>query len=407
MIKRELYLKKIRPFMDKDLIKVLTGMRRSGKSVMLELIQSELVCNGVDRDQFIHINFENLSYSHLCDAPSLHKEIIERVKKIEKKVYLFFDEIQEVTCWEKAVNSFRVEFDCDIYLTGSNATLLSGELATYLAGRYVEFVIYPFSFEEFTALYHLSKPDADSTRCFKQYLNFGGMPFLGNLNYQREASKQYLIDVYNSIILKDIVKRSNIRDVDMLEKVITYVLANIGQPFSATSISKFLKSENRKIAPETILNYLKYCEDAYLFRRARRQDLIGKKIMQINEKYYVMDHGLRQAIYGKNDRDINQILENIVFMEALRRGYKVTVGKVGAKEIDFVCEENSRQIYIQVAYTLGAPDSETDQREFGAYDTIKDNFPKYVVTMDTLDFSKKGIQHFNIIPFLQMKSWEV
>lgn len=405
MIKRERYLEKIRPFYDSELVKVLTGMRRSGKSVMLDLIKEELVANGVSKEQLLHYNFEKLSNAVFCTAQSLHKEINERAKNVQGKVYLFFDEIQEVENWEKAINSFRVDFDCDIYITGSNAKLLSGELATYLAGRYVEFTVYPFSFEEFIKLYRTYDAKAGIDQCFQDYLAFGGMPFLNNLNFQSEPSKQYLFDVYHSVVLKDIVQRNSIRDIDILEKVITYVVANIGQTFSAASISNYFKSENRKIAPETILNYLKYAEDAYLFFKVRRQDLIGKKILKINEKYYIVDHGLRQAIYGNNDRDINQILENIVFMDAQRRGYEISVGKNRDREIDFVCEKRGVRCYIQVAYTLGSPGSETDRREFGAYDNIKDNFPKYVITMDTLDFSREGIIHKNIKDFLLSDKW--
>ena len=309
MVKRESYMKRIRPFFGNDLIKALIGLHRSGKSVMLDLIKEELCASGVDSSQFISINFENMRNAHLCTAVALHDEIIRRASEIKDKVYLFFDEIQEVDAWEKCINSFRVELDCDIYITGSNAKLLSGELATYLAGRYVEFVIYPFSFAEFIELYHTIFPTADIRQCFSKYLRAGGMPYLSNLRYDETASRQYLRDLFNSVELKDIVKRNNIRDVDMLERIIAYVTSNIGTTFSSTAISKYLKSEGRSISPETVLSYIKACTDAFLFYQVKRQDLQGKKILTVNEKYYVADHGIREAVFGGNMKDINLVME--------------------------------------------------------------------------------------------------
>ena len=403
MIKRELYMKRIRPFIGSDLIKVMTGIRRCGKSVMLELIKQELIESGVNPIQFISINFEDLSYSHLQTAKSLHDEITNRAKDIDGKVYLFFDEIQEVKDWEKCINSFRVSLDCDIYITGSNAKLLSGELATYLGGRYVEFVIYPFSFGEFIELYRPINPDVSIQQCFQKYLITGGMPYLANIRYADEPSKQYLQDLFNSVQLKDIVKRNNIRDVDLLERIIAYVIANVGTNFSASSLAKFLKSEQRTVAPETILNYIKYCCDAYLFYQVKRVDLQGKQILSTNEKYYIADHGIREAIFGGNMRDINLVLENIVYLELLRRGYKVTVGKTREKEIDFVCDKHGEKLYVQVTYLLASED--TIKREFGAYDTIRDNFPKYVVSLDEFNMSRNGIKHQNIRDFLLAEQW--
>lgn len=404
MIKRESYMERIRPFMGNELIKVLTGIRRSGKSVMLELIQEELMENGVEKENMISINFENMVNAGFCTAKSLHDEILRRINKKEGKIYLFFDEIQEVEEWEKCINSFRVEIDCDIYITGSNAKLLSGELATYLAGRYVEFIIYPFSFKEFIDLYHTIEPGSDERECFRKYLIAGGMPYLSNLHYDEEAGRQYLRDLFYSVELKDVVQRNNIRDVDMLERIIAYVTLNVGTTFSASSISKYLKNEGRKVSPETVLNYLKACVDAFLFYQVRRRDLQGKKILTVNEKYYVADHGIREAVFGGNMKDINLILENIVFLELLRRGYSVTVGKMGDKEIDFVCEKQGNRLYIQVAYLLAS--EETIQREFEVYAGIPDNFPKYVVTMDEFDMSRNGIKHRNIREFLLEEKWE-
>lgn len=404
MIKREMYMERIRPFIGKELIKVMTGFRRSGKSVMLQLIQDELAAQGVQKQQFISFNFEKMGFEHLCSAKALHDEVMRLAADIDDKVYLFFDEIQEVRSWEKCVNSLRVDLDCDIYITGSNAKLLSGELATYLGGRYVEFIIYPFSFAEFRELYLSAYPDASDTDCFNKYLVTGGMPYLSNLDYEDEPSRLYLEDLYNSVVLKDIVKRNTVRDVDLLEKIIAYVTANIGTTFSATSISKFFKSENRTVATETVLNYIKYCLDAYLFYQVKREDLAGKQILSVNEKYYISDHGLREAVFGGNTRDINLILENIVYMELLRRGYRVTVGRLGDREIDFVCQKQSQRIYVQVTYILAS--AETVEREFGVLEQIPDNFPKYVVSMDEPDMSRNGIKHCNIRKFLTMDKWD-
>lgn len=403
MIKREMYMKRIRPFIGTDLIKVMTGIRRCGKSVMLELIKEELADQGVNSDQIISMNFENMNYEHLQTAKTLHDEITRMAAEIPGKVYLFFDEIQEVRDWEKCISSLRVSLDCDIYITGSNANLLSGELSTYLGGRYVEFIIYPFSFAEFLELYRTIAPDAPVRDCFQKFLISGGMPYLANIRYEEAPSGLYLRDLFNSVQLKDIVRRNNIRDVDMLERIIAYVTANVGTVFSATSLAKYLKNEKRNVAPETILNYIGYCCDAYLFYQVKREDLQGKQILSSNEKYYIADHGIREAVFGSNMRDINLILENIVYLELLRRDYKVTVGKNKDKEIDFVCDRHGERIYVQVAYLLAS--DETVQREFGAYDKVSDNYPKYVVSMDEFDMSRNGIRHCNIRDFLLAEEW--
>jgi predicted AAA+ superfamily ATPase len=339
MVIREKYLTEIRPFISKDIIKVLTGVRRGGKSVLLQQIRDE-----INSPNTIFLNFEDLGNQHLCEYNAFHDYICNKIGDSSEQFYLFFDEIQEEEGWEKAVNSLRVKFKADIYITGSNSRLLSGELATYIAGRYVSFVVYPFSFAEFK--------DVSADYTFDEYIRYGGMPFLSSIDFEPSVSKNYLQDVFNSVMLKDIVKRNNIRDVDLLERIISYALANIGKSFSATSISKFFKDEKRTVAAETILNYLKWCEEAYLFYRLKSQDINGKKMLRVNEKYYVVDHGLREAIVGANLQNTEIILENIVGLELLRRGYKVCVGRVGEKEIDFVGEKKGDKLYIQVCYLL-------------------------------------------------------
>ena len=400
MLKRDEYIKQIVPFIDKDVIKVLTGIRRSGKSVMLKLLMEELKNRGINENQFIYINFENLKYRNLKNYERLYDFILNKVDDKYKSYYIFLDEIQEVEEWERCVNSLRVDedFNFDIYITGSNAKLLSGELSTYLAGRYIEFIVYPFSFKEFFEIIQEKNQEIKVKEAFQKYVKFGGMPFLHNLDYNFEASMQYLQDLYASIILKDITQRNNIRDTDLLERIINYIVMNIGNTFSATSISKFFKSENRKVATETILNYIKACEEAFLVYRVARNDLLGKKILNVNEKYYIADHGIREAIMENNQKNINQVLENIVYFEMLRRGYNIKIGKVDNFEVDFVCKKNDETIYIQVSYLLASED--TKEREFSVLENIKDNYPKYVLSMDEFDMSRNGIKHVNLIEFL-------
>jgi predicted AAA+ superfamily ATPase len=286
----------------------------------------------------------------------------------------------------------------DIYITGSNAKMLSGEYATLLSGRYVEFSIYPFSFAEYIEINESFGKNQSVNAYFNEYVKYGGLPFLAATPLDEAAKMQYLKDIYASVVIKDIVKRNNLRDVDLLERIVAYAVANIGHTFSANSIASYLKSERRAVAVDTIINYLKCCEKAFLFYKIERVDLEGKEILQINEKYYLSDHGLRQALYGNNGRDIEMILENIVCMELLRLGYKVKIGKMGTKEIDFVCDKGGRRIYVQVCYMLAS--EKTEAREFGAFSGIADNYPKYVLSMDEFDMSRGGIIHMNVRDFL-------
>jgi len=411
MIPRNLYIEKIRGFIDQpELVKIITGLRRSGKSVMLELIQIELRKKGVPENYILVYNFEDMSLQELKDPKILHdhikartKEIKGRSKKQINRVYLFLDELQEVNNWESCINSLRVNSDIDIYITGSNAKMLVGEYATLMAGRYIEIRMYPFSFLEFRMAFIEKIPGLSDQEAFKLYLKQGGMPFLANLGLTENDAKQYLRDIYASVVIKDIMKRNNFRDVDLLDRIIMYVMANTGKTFSATSIAKFFKNERRIVAVETILNYLKACEEAYLFTKINRFDVPGKKILSINEKYYIADHGLREAVYGYNERDIELILENIVCLELLRRGYKVTVGRIDNKEIDFIGKREGECVYIQVCYLLAGQD--TIEREFGGLNVIQDNFPKYVVSMDELNLSRDGIRHVNIREFLVLDFW--
>lgn len=402
MISREAYMQKLRPFINQtEIVKIITGIRRSGKSVMLELIRAELLTSCVLPESIVTLNFEDMQYRDLKSAEALHDYLKVKLDAIPGRKYLFLDEIQEVESWEACINSLRTNSDVDIYITGSNAKMLAGEYATLMSGRYIEIQILPFSFSEFCTAARQLDPTKETSALFSEYLRVGGMPFLQNLQLDASACKQYLRDIFTSVVIKDIMKRNAFRDVDLLERIILYCLANIGHPFSATSISKFIKSEHRTVATDTVLNYLKACEESYLLHRVSRQDIIGKKILQISEKYYVADHGIREAVYGNNERDIELVLENIVYLELLRRGYKVTIGRVGEREIDFVCDKADMRIYVQVCYLLASED--TIKREFDVYNQIPDNFPKYVVSMDEIDRSQNGVIHKNVRDFLLMK----
>jgi predicted AAA+ superfamily ATPase len=385
MIMREQYLTKIRPFIGQDIIKVLTGVRRSGKSTLLEQIRDEIASPNT-----IYLNFEDLDNEHLCEYAKFHKHISTIIGNSKKKHHLFFDEIQEVEGWEKAVNSLRAKFDTDIYLTGSNSKLLSGELATHIAGRYVTFTIFPFSYREYI--------EAHKDGSFDDYLVLGGMPFLSKLSFEPESSRSYLQDLFNSVVLKDIVKRNNIRDVDLLERVLYYALSHVGKQFSATSISKYFKSENRIVATETILNYLKACEEAFLLYRLKCKDVQGKKLLKVSGKYYVVDQGLREAAVGENLKNLEIVLENVVALDLMRQGYDVQVGRIAEQEIDFVATREEDTLYVQVCYLLN--DEATIKREFDSLLKVKDNHPKIVLY-------KEGIFSGNYkgIPALKIEEW--
>lgn len=405
MIKRELYLKKIRNFIDKPVIKVITGMRRSGKSMILKLISQELLEKGISSQNIIYINFESLMFSDLTEFKSLYNHIIEKSQTLTEKVYILLDEIQEVEHWEKAVNSFMVDLDCDIYITGSNANLLSSELATYIAGRYVEIKVYPLSFREYIDFAKIQNPQniLSNEEYFEQYLQFGGLPGIHNFNYDKSNIYQYLSDIYSSILLKDVVAKNNIRDVELLERIILYIFDNIGNTFSAKNISDFLKSQGRKLSRETVYNYLKTLESAYIISPVQRYDIKGKAHLETMKKFYLTDLGFRHAKLGYRPNDIAGYLENIIYLELIRRKYTVNIGKLGTKEIDFIGTLENEKLYIQVTYLLASP--ETVEREFSPLKKIEDNYPKYVLSMDNLgEYNIDGIVRKRIIDFLLEES---
>lgn len=396
MIIREKYLSKIRPFYDQDLIKVITGIRRSGKSIILLQIIDELKEKGIQESQIIYINFEDEDYSFIQNDKDLHKYIKEKIINKEK-YYLFFDEIQNVEKWEKAINSFKATKNVSIFITGSNSDLLSGELATHLSGRYVSFKIFPFTFKEVCEMKGL-KDKQNIEEQFQNYLTWGGMP-------QRFAftddmqTKTYLSDLYDSIVVKDIISRYNIKDIELLNRIAEYIVTTPSQNFSAESLSKyFLGTDKREVSKVTLYNYLEYMNKAFLINKADRYDVRGKRILNGKYKYYLTDLGLGQVKNSGKRPQLGAYLENIVYNELLSRGYDVKVGDLDKAEVDFIATRFEEKIYVQVAYILA--DEKTEEREFGAFKGIEDNYPKYVLTMDKFDFSRDGIIHKNVIDWL-------
>ena len=403
MVSRELYLRKVRPFIGTDVVKVITGMRRSGKSVLLELIQAELRQRN-PKSRIFSVNLDDDENKRFLAKGVLYEHVNGLLQEAgDEMVYLFFDEIHDVEEWETAVNSLRMRKNADIYITGSNSKLLSGELATYLTGRYVEIKMTPFSFSEFLEAAQPVFPEEDRSQLFNRYLMTGGIPFLAKVRYDEEASRAYLHDLYGAILLKDVVRRKQIRDVDLLDRIVRFVMTECGHTFSARRIVNFLKGERRETSVETVLNYLAACEEAFLIARVPRQDLIGKRILAVDEKFYVTDTGLRNTVVrGSLRRDVDQLLENVVYFEFLRRGYEVTIGRTREKEVDFVCDRGSERLYVQVAFSLGS--EETREREYGALEQIKTADAKLLLTMDRLDMSDGTIRHFYIPDFLLSNS---
>ena len=393
IIQRQDYIEKIKPFINKHIIKVLIGTRRSGKSTILKQIIDSLLSDGIPHENIVWINFELSDYFEITDIEKLEDYISSQIENVDGKIYLFFDEIQVVPQWEKLINSYFAKENFDIYITGSNSKLLSAEFSTYLSGRYVELNIYPFSFREYIGYNEITD---DFKSHFYKYLEDGGMP--STYDYGGDDKKLVLMDLYNSIVLKDIIQRNNVKNIDLLDRIMRFVMYNVGQQFSANKVYKRLKQNMVNLSVNTIYNYLKFFENACLIYPVKREDLKGKKILKYDEKYYLCDLGFRQAIIGNNQRDITRVIENIVYMELLRRGYEITIGKVDNLEVDFVCKKQNKPIYIQVSYLLAS--EETVEREFNPLKNISDNYPKYVVTMDDADMSHGGIEHLNLVDFL-------
>lgn len=405
MIRRDLYLNQLCDYIDKPFIKVITGIRRSGKSAILMLLRDELLGKGINKENIISINFESFEYSDIDKAEKLCKFIKSKISN-KQRYYILLDEIQEVESWEKAVNSFLVDFNADIYITGSNSRLLSSELATYLAGRYIEIHLYTLSFAEYLLFKQIrtNKQIFDLRREFGYFLHLGGFPALNTGEYTYESAWKVVFDIYSSAILRDTVQRYKIRDVELLERVVRYVFDNVGNKFSAKNVADYFKSQQRRIDLNTVYNYLNALEGAFIVYRIPRYDVKGREILKTFEKYFVADQSLLYAVIGYKDRHISGVLENIVMLELKRRGYKVFVGKSDNKEIDFIAEMKEKKVYIQVAYKMA--EQTTIDREFTPLLEIKDHHPKYVVTMDdTWQDNIEGVQHKHIADFLMMKEY--
>lgn len=400
MIIREKYLSKIRPFYDVDIIKVITGIRRCGKSIILMQIMDELKNKGIDEEQIIYFNFEFEDYYFIKNDLDLHNYIKDKIVN-DKKCYLFFDEIQNVENWEKAVNSFKAKYrdNVSIFITGSNSDLLSGELATHLAGRYVSFKVYPFTFKEVCELKNINgKNKYELENDFNEYIKWGGLPQRFIMTDENQI-KTYLSDIYNSIIVKDIITRFNIKDIDLFNRIVEYIVTTPSQTFSAESLANyFLNNDGREVSKITLYNYLEYMTKAMLISKADRYDVRGKRILNGKYKYYLTDLGIGSVMNTTKRPQMGAYLENIVYNELLSRGYDVKVGNLENGEIDFIATRYEEKIYIQVAFVLA--DESVINREFGAFDNVKDHYPKYVISTDKFDMSQNGIIHKNIIDFL-------
>ena len=390
---------RLRPAIDAPVIKIITGIRRCGKSSVLRLIQQELLTRAVAPDNIILMDFESLSQVAYREYMELYQHVCRKVEGLTGKVYLLFDEIQEVKEWERAVRSFTVDFDCDVFLTGSNANLLSKELATHLAGRYVEYELFPLSFREYLDFHEVRKGKPEVEDAFYQYLKDGGFPGLFQLPADEDLRYQYIKGIYNTVVLKDVIQRNSIRDTELLERVFLYIMENMGQIFSAGRIADYLRSQGRSVGIESIYGYIQALESGLVIYAAKRYDIKKKKVLDRMEKYFLTDVGLRHALLGYREADIAQLLANIVYLELKRFGYQVFVGKENDREVDFVAMKKDEKKYFQVAYLLATP--ETIEREYAPLMDVPDHYEKYVLSMDKAGpGNRNGVKWMNLVTFL-------
>jgi len=398
MKNRDLYLSKLIQFKDKPLIKVITGIRRCGKSTLLSLFENYLIESGVEAARIIRMNFESFEFDNITSYKEMHAKIQNKLVNKKIKHYILLDEVQMIESWEKTVNSFLVDSNVDIYITGSNAYLLSSELSTLLSGRYVEIKMHPLSFKEYLDFTETDIKDNLQVQ-FNQYLRFGGLPTVVELMNNPNTIGPFLEGIYNTVLMKDVIKRNEIRDGALLESILKFIASNIGSIVSTKKISDYLTSSGRKTTSDTIDNYLKMLENAFILYKANRYDLKGKMFLKTLEKYYIVDMGIRNQLTGPRDTDYGHILENIVYLELIRRGYEVTIGKIGSLEVDFVATKADGKIYYQVSATI--LDEKTRERELRPLQSISDNYPKYILTIDQTVFNDySGIKVQNIIDFL-------
>ena len=398
MIKRDQYLNKLISFIDTPLIKVITGMRRSGKSTLLELFRESLLQRGISEKRIISINFESFAFVEINDFRAFYDYVKSRIPS-SGRVYILLDEVQMVSQWEKAVNSFRVDFDADIYITGSNAYLLSSELTTLLSGRYVEIKMLPLSFKEYLD-FNDYKENSDKAPYFNRFIQYGGMPTISTLPDDPEIIRTYLSGIYNTVIMKDVINRNQVRDGALLERIMIYMADNIGNPVTTKRISDYLIGTGHKTTSDTVDSYLKMLESAYILYRADRYDTKSKSLLKTQAKYYIVDTGLRNELLGFGNSDFGRVYENIVFFELLRRGYRVTVGKVDNLEVDFIASRMDSFVYFQV--TASVTDPAVRERELRPLLMLGDNYKKVILSMDTYPYATddRGIRLKNIVDFL-------
>lgn len=397
MIYRSTYIKKILPYKDTPFVKILTGVRRCGKSTIMKMIMEELGKQGIVKERILYYNFDSLEFEEIKTAKALFADL--KLHLAEEKTYLFLDEIQEVKSWEKVVNSLMSDYNVDIYVTGSNSRMMSSEISTYLTGRYVSFRIYPLSFSEYLLFRKSFAETADIHTELVNYVRLGGFPAVHLQNHTADEVYTIVKDIYNSTIYTDIVRRNQIRKIDHLERIVRFAFDNVGRTFSAASISKYLKSENRTIDNETVYRYLGKLESAYILHRCSRYDIQGKEFLKTQEKFYFADSAFRYSVLGYTPDSVAAMLENIVYLELLRRGYDVYVGKIDIAEIDFIATKLENKLYIQVTQEIGS--AETEDREYGRLLDILDNYPKYVLRTDAFAGGNyQGIKTMHIADFL-------
>lgn len=398
MINRPAYIEKISPFIDQPLIKILAGIRRSGKSTILELLKQELLKRGIDSSHIIQKTYTEIDIPEDITARSMHDDIVACIND-DKRYYIFLDEVQEVEGWEKAVNSLFEKRNVDIYITGSNSKLMSGEISTYLTGRYIMIPVYTLSFKEYISFKNASY---SKDELLEKYIRYGGFPIIALADFDEQQAYQIVNGIYHTIVSRDIVKRHSIKKQDLYDRVVRYIIDHVGETFSANTISNFLKSEKRNISVETVYNYLRWLEEAFIIGKCRRYDMQGKSILKTQEKYFLSDVSLKYALLGYNRTMLNGILENIIYLELKRRGYDVYIGKNANKEIDFVAINRDDRIYVQVCVQL--PDN--SEREVKNLLDIKDQYNKYVVTLNDMDVGiQDGIKIIHLKNFLLMDRW--
>ena len=402
MIFRENYVKKIMAFTDTPFVKVLTGVRRCGKSTIMQMIMDELRGRGVSDEKIVSYRFDSMEYEGMT-AKQLYEMLKTKLSNTEK-TYLFLDEVQEINSWEKTVNSINTDFNVDIYVTGSNSRMMSSEIATYLTGRYVSFRIFTLSFEEYLTFKKQYGKVEDIHKELVNYIKYGGFPAIHLQEYPLDNAYTIVRDIYNSTIFSDIVKRNQVRKVDQLERVVKFVFDNVGKTFSAKSISDYIKSEHRTIDNETVYNYLEKLESAYILHRCSRYDVQGKELLKTQEKFYLADSSFKYSVLGYNDQSVAAMLENVVYLELLRRGYEVCIGKTPNGEIDFIATRQNDKLYIQITKEIKS--EKTEKREYDRLLEINDNYPKYLLTTD--DFAGgnyQGIKTMHIADFLLSKEY--